>query len=120
MFTTEPGMVEEIQVRENLENCDHNILAWEINCKASTCIAANRPRYVLHKGNYDRFRSFLSGIPWTDLLKDCDAIELLQILKSKMQVGVDKFIPKQSTGYVINKLLWMSYRAFKAKNKKSF
>ena len=26
VFTTEPGMVEEVQVRENLANCDHNIL----------------------------------------------------------------------------------------------
>ena len=26
VFTTEPGMVEEVQIRENLANCDHNIL----------------------------------------------------------------------------------------------
>ena len=31
---------------------------------------------------------------------------------------MDKFIPKQSAGYVTNKLLWMAHRAFKAKNKK--
>ena len=37
-----------------------------------------------------------------------------------MQEGMDKFIPKQSAGYVINKPLWMSYRAFKAKNMKYF
>ena len=41
-----------------------------------------------------------------------------------MQEGMDKFIPKfnpkQSTGYVTNKPLWMTYRAFKAKNKKYF
>ena len=41
VFTTDPGMVEEIQVRENLANCDHNILTWEVNCKAFICIAAN-------------------------------------------------------------------------------
>ena len=35
-----------------------------------------------------------------------------------MQEGMDKFIPKQSAGYVTNKPLWMAYRAFKAKNKK--
>ena len=26
VFTTEPGIVEEVQIRENLANCDHNIL----------------------------------------------------------------------------------------------
>ena len=54
---------------------------------------ANRPRYVLHKGSYDGFRLFLSGISWTDFLKDCDAIESWEI------------IPKQSAGYVTNKPL---------------
>ena len=33
---------------------------------------------------------------------------------------MDKFIHKQSAGYTINKPLWMTYRAFMAKNKKYF
>ena len=32
VFTTDPEMVNQVQVRENLVNCDHNILTWEINC----------------------------------------------------------------------------------------
>ena len=32
MFTTDPGVVEEVQVREHLANCDHNISTWEANC----------------------------------------------------------------------------------------
>ena len=94
------------------------MLTWEVNCNASLCVNANRPRYVLHKGNYDGFSLFLSGIPWTDLLKDCDAIESWEIFKSKMQEDMDKFIPKQSADYVTNKPLWMRHTAFKAKNKK--
>ena len=35
-----------------------------------------------------------------------------------MQEGMDKFIHKQSAGYFTNKPLWMTHRAFKAKNKK--
>ena len=81
VFTTYPGMVEEVQVRENLANCDHNILTWKINCNASVCVNVHRPRYVLHKDNCDGFSLFLSGIPWTYLLKDCDAIESWDILK---------------------------------------
>ena len=52
-------MVEEVEVREILAYCYHNILTWEVNCNASLGITANRPRYVLYKGNYDRFRSLL-------------------------------------------------------------
>ena len=41
-----------------------------------------------------------------------------------MQEGMDifnpKFNPKQSAGYVINKSLWMTHKAFKAKNNKYF
>ena len=37
-----------------------------------------------------------------------------------MQEGMDKFIPKQSASYVTNKPLWMTQRAFKAKNNKYF
>ena len=108
VFTTDPGMVEEVQVRENLANCDHNILTWEVNCNASLCVNINRPRYALHKGNYDGFNLFLSSISWTDLIKDCDAIEFWEIFKSKMQEGMDKFIPKQWAGYVTNKPLWIT------------
>ena len=43
VFTTDPGMVEEVQVREILANCDHNILTWEVNCNASLCVNVNRP-----------------------------------------------------------------------------
>ena len=41
VLTTDPGMVEEVQVRENLANCDHNILIWEVNCNASLCVNVN-------------------------------------------------------------------------------
>ena len=75
---------------------------------------------MLHKGNYNRFRSFLPGIPWTVVLKDCDAIDFWEILKSKMQEGMDTFISKQSAGYVTIKPLWMIHRAFSATNKKYF
>ena len=63
VFTTDSGIVNEVQVRQNLENCYHNILKWEIICNAPLCITANRPRYVLHKGNYNRLCSILSGFP---------------------------------------------------------
>ena len=33
---------------------------------------------------------------------------------------MDKFIPKQSAGCVSKRLLWMSYKALNAKNKKYF
>ena len=77
---------------------------------------------MFHKGSYDEFSLFLSGIPWTELLKDCDAIESWKIFKSKMQEGkfIPKINPKQSAGYVTKKSLWMTHRAFKAKNKKYF
>ena len=52
---------------------------------------------------------------------DCDAIESWEkVFKSKIQEGMDKFIPKQSTGYVTKKPLLMSYIALKVKNKKYF
>ena len=38
----------------------------------------------------------------------------------KDEEGMNKFIPKQSAGYVTNKPLSMTHRAFKAKNKKYF
>ena len=63
VFITDLGMVEEVQIRENLANCDNNILTWEVNYNASLCVNVNRPRYVFHKGSYDGFSLFLSGIP---------------------------------------------------------
>ena len=111
-------MANEVEVPENHTNCDHNILKWETNCNAPQCNTANlyRPIYVLHKDNYDGFCTYLLGISWIDLLKDCDTIESWEIFKSKMQEGMDKFISNQSACYVTEKPLWMSYRTQNIRN----
>ena len=35
VFTTEPEMVNDVEVREHLANCDHNILTWKLACDAT-------------------------------------------------------------------------------------
>ena len=42
----------------------------------------------------------------------------MEIFKNVMQEGMGKFIPKLYVGQSKKKLLWMSYKALNAKNKK--
>ena len=53
VLTTEPNMISEVEVREHLANCDHNILAWKIDCNASVVLTINKSSYVFLKGNYE-------------------------------------------------------------------
>ena len=62
VLTTESDMISEFEVPEHLANCDHNILAWEIDCNAPVVLIINKSSYVFHKGNYKGFRSYLAGI----------------------------------------------------------
>ena len=49
VLTTEPDMISEVEVREHLANCDHNILAWKIDCKAPVVETINKTSYVFIK-----------------------------------------------------------------------
>ena len=76
----------EVEVREHLtnclcKNCDHNILAWKIDCNAPVVLTINKSSYVFHKGDYEGFRSYLAGISWEDLLNNCDTINRGRYLK---------------------------------------
>ena len=91
-------MISEVEVREHLANCEHNILVWEIDCNAPVVLTINKSSYVFCKGNYEGFRSYLAGISWEDLLNNCDTIKSWKILKNVMQEGMDKYIPKLHVG----------------------
>ena len=116
VLTTAPDMISEVEVREHLANCDHNILAWEIDYNAPVVLTINKSTDVFHKGNYEGFRSYLAGISWVDFFNNCDTIKSWEIFKNVMQEGMDKFIPKLYVGQSKKKPLWMSYKALKAKN----
>ena len=88
VLTTEPDMISEVEVREHLANCNHNILAWKIDCNASVVLTINKSSYVFHKGDYDGFRSYLAAISWEDLLNNCDTIKSWEIFKNVMQEGI--------------------------------
>ena len=90
-----------------------NILTWELDYDAT-----QRLNYIYFiNGIMKGSEVFLADILWEEGLSDCDSVQSWEIFKTKLQ-GVDKFVSKQSTGHNRKKLLWMTYRAIKAKNKK--
>ena len=84
VFTTEPEMVNDVEVREHLTNCDNNFLTWELACDATWRLNSNRLNYIFHKEDYEGFRSFLTNISWEEVLSDFASLQSWELSYKKM------------------------------------
>ena len=116
ILTTEPNMVEELQVRENLGTSDHNIILWRLVCEVK--VKGNDCQiYDYNKGDYDGLREYLSQLQWNKLLENKKVEEMWEIFKAKLLEGVSEYIPVKSRTQK-TKPKWMTRQANKARHKK--
>ncbi|XP_014675988.1 PREDICTED: uncharacterized protein LOC106815965 [Priapulus caudatus] len=92
VLTTEPPLVENLQVREHLSNSDHSIVTWDLVVEVD--VPTNLMEvYNLNKGNYDKLRADL-GIDWkSELGKDAD--DCWGLFTRKLHSAMETSIPKR-------------------------
>jgi len=70
VMTSEPDMVDTVNVLGNFATSDHNLLQWTLNVKTSRVLSQ---RVVLDyaKADYATIKSELSNICWPEILRGC-------------------------------------------------
>ena len=63
VFTSDPGMVEDLQVVEHLGNSDHNSLIWKLICNSTVTLNKQLIKQF-HKGDYVSMRRWFDDVNW--------------------------------------------------------
>jgi hypothetical protein len=117
VITTDPGMVENVEIKEHLGNGDHNIITWNLIC--NVCINTNKQPYrKYYKADYDKMRKWFSDLNWNEEFKNLKLNEKWERFCSLIKVAISKYVP---LGYNASKKCpkWMNRKAKSARNCKS-
>jgi len=107
VLTTEPGLIEDMEITAPVAGSDHNLLNFKIFWKREEIINKN-DGFNYQKGNYVEIRKLLSNICWDEKFKGKTVDEMWIIFRDNL-IGVrDKLISKRS---LIQRsfLLWMKF-----------
>jgi hypothetical protein len=116
ILTSEPDMVEEIEVREQFVTSHHHILTFDII--VSITLKDNpQTAYDYKRGDYDGMRAYMSNIQWNTLLAGKTTEEMWEIFKVTMDSAVKDFIPTRKTSSK-SKPKWMTKAAMRAARSK--
>ena len=117
VITSEPTMIDVVNVQEPFGSSDHNMLQWSVNVKTEH---TNRVKAALNysKGNYEAIRKEMSTINWEQELvgnvEDC-----WNYLKNKLYELEQQHVPIKKIKAGRKKPLWMTYKALKLVKKKN-
>jgi len=92
VFTNEESMINEIKYEEPIGKSDHLCLVWSLKSDvlgSDTAVV----KYLFSKGDFQAMRRELAGEPWEELLIDKPVDEQWNIIKDRIHMARDKFIP---------------------------
>jgi ribonuclease P/MRP protein subunit RPP40 len=111
ILSTEPGMVENLEVREKLGKSDHNIVTWTLVCEVSLKVD-NSVKRDYNRGDYEGFNKYLTDTDWKE---NCGTVnDMWSLFRGTLDSGIDTYIPTQRS-YRKRKALWMTRHAEKAR-----
>lgn len=95
-ITREPDLVHLVEVREPLEQSNHNMITWE--CHPDVCHSVtNHWRRNCGKADFSGIRTELQQIYWDTLLSEDIHFSLLHF-KNKLHEVENKYVPSTSPG----------------------
>ena len=97
VLSSQKEFVDNVKICEPLGCSDHNQIHFIIKVKGERNRKI-RYRKKCHKGRYKDMREYLAKIDWNNTLKNKTATECWNLLKSKIDCVVDKFVPLKKQG----------------------
>ena len=67
VLISEPGMIEEVQVKEHFSTSGHNILVWHLKCEAKVS-KSEMKKFAYHRADYKAMNEWLTKIDWNVIL----------------------------------------------------
>ena len=87
------------------------LLFFNYNCYIEQKSDNKEPRYVYHKGDFNKLRSEIQSVKWN--VDDLDIVEHWEFFTCKIIDAMDNCIPKSKPGN-IQKKKWVTAKALKA------
>ena len=106
VLTNRPDNIVNIEALGNLSTSDHSILSVDINFRSKF----NKTTEMIidwKNGDNEGLRDFLSTVDWKRELEDMDTGNSWQLIKDKINTGINNFIPKVP-GRKPNNHQWMT------------
>ena len=117
VLTSDINMIDHLEIREHLDNSDHNIITWKLICNIKIQDNKELCRQY-HRANYDDMRNWLNDVDWNNEFENLDVDEVWTRFCSIMNLAVEKFVPlehKKTQKYP----KWMNRDARRAQKYKS-
>jgi hypothetical protein len=119
VLTTEPNMVENLQVIEHLSTADHNIIVWDL-ITSTKMAEQNKENYCFHRAKYEEIKKILASKPWDVLFENKTTDEMWMIFKEILNDTTQEYVPIQKA-YKKNRNAYGSIgskKAIKRRNKR--
>ena len=117
VITSEPELVHAVEVREPLEQSDHNMISWESHLDVCHRITNHR-RLNYAKANLNGMRAELQQVDWDTLLSG-DIHNSWSVFKNKVHELESKYIPTTTLkSKQTFKPIWMTNRTLKLAQRK--
>ena len=116
VLTNAPENILSVEGLGNLGNSDHTIICVEVDfCPKFK--ESNELVLDWYNGDTEGLKEFYCNINWKEILEENNAEEAWEVLKTKIDVGIEKFIPKKQR-VSRNKPQWMTKNVVKLCRKK--
>ena len=93
VISTEEGMVEDVQVVEELGNSDHKTVKWVL-CTKTESVNETRVRYNFTRGKYTEMAKTSGKKNWKELFEGKDVEGMWHEFRNIMDTVIDKYVPK--------------------------
>lgn len=95
VLTTEPNMVENLIVGEKFSTSDHQMIECDIVTKTKEK-SVIKVRYIYDKADYDKIKTALLEVMWSDLFESKSLVDMWEIFIAKLQEIIDTYVPKKN------------------------
>ena len=93
IFSTEPSMITDVQVRSPVSNSDHNLITFQIEFDLGEEEKVGT-KFRYDSADYHLIQQELMDIDWKEKFKSKDVEEMWVLLKNEIIDKRDKFVPK--------------------------
>ena len=115
VITSNPDMIDEVDVLAHLGSSDHNMLKWELNYYVQPSTAQSKRDYK--NADFDQIRSKLKKINWKKDLENLSTDQAWDTTKEKLQQLIHDHVPLKRQSKK-KKAIWLTRRAQKCIRRK--
>ena len=92
IFTSEEGMIEDLEVREHFSTSDHNILCWKLITKTEL-LNYNVARYNYSRADYGKINARLNSIDWKNSISELDPENMWNTFSNVLYAVTQELVP---------------------------